>query len=218
MSSKRIDQAIEEIYDFVESCKHKKLQPSIIILNKDDLYERLDELKLKVPEEIQRCTKILERREEILADAEMKAQKIIEDAQLKADMMVQDSEIMRQAYLQANEFIARANQHADETMFQANYEAEQIRTGAYDYTKDMLTQIQTLFENALEETRAKSTALVDTLARNLEIVTANRKELCEEVAPQPAPVNIEGLDDPQEDGEDIDVLGSNPAEYGRYDQ
>ncbi|MCR5822979.1 MAG: ATPase [Lachnospiraceae bacterium] len=187
MSSKRIEQAIEEIYEFIEMCKPKGLSSTNIVVRKEELLDMLDELKLKIPDEVSRCSKILDRREEILREAELKAQKIIDDAALKAEALVHDSEIMRQAYLQANEFIARANQQADETISAANYEAEQIRSGAYEYTKDMLLQIENVLSTSLEDTKAKQDALVEALSRNLEIVTANRKELCEEVAPEPRP-------------------------------
>ena len=185
MSSKRIEQAIEDIYEYIELCKPKGFSSTQIIVQKDELLDKLDEMKLKIPDEVARCTKILERRDEILREAELKAQKIIEDANVKAEAMVHDSEIMRQAYLQANEFIARANQQADETLGTANYEAGQIRSGAFEYTKDMLLQIENVLSTTLEDTKAKSEAFIEALSRNLEIVTANRKELCEDVAPAP---------------------------------
>ncbi len=208
MSSKRIEQAIEEIYEYIELCKPKGFSSTQIIVQKDELLDKLDEMKLKIPDEVSRCTKILERRDEILREAEIKAQKIIEDANLKAEAMVHDSEIMRQAYLQANEFIARANQQADETLGTANYEAQQIRSGAFEYTKDMLLQIENVLATTLEDTKAKSEAFVEALSRNLEIVTANRKELCEEVAP-----------DDQGDSDIVgDIEGEEPVQYENDNQ
>jgi cell division septum initiation protein DivIVA len=208
MSSKRIEQAIEDIYEYIELCKPKGFSSTQIIVQKDELLDKLDEMKLKIPDEVARCAKILERRDEILREAELKAQKIIEDANIKAEAMVHDSEIMRQAYLQANEFIARANQQADETLGTANYEASQIRSGAFEYTKDMLLQIENVLSTTLEDTKAKSEAFVEALSRNLEIVTANRKELCDEVAPAPI-----------EDSDIVaDIEGEQPVQYENDNQ
>ncbi|MCR5585180.1 MAG: ATPase [Lachnospiraceae bacterium] len=208
MSSKRIEQAIEDIYEYIELCKPKGFSSTQIIVQKDELLDKLDEMKLKIPDEVARCAKILERRDEILREAELKAQKIIEDANVKAEAMVHDSEIMRQAYLQANEFIARANQQADETLGTANYEAEQIRSGAFEYTKDMLLQIENVLSTTLEDTKAKSEAFVEALSRNLEIVTANRKELCDEVAPAPI----------EESDIVADIEGEQPDQYENDNQ
>lgn len=183
MSSKRIEQSIEELYEFIESCKPKGFSNTSVIVVKEQIYDLLDEMKLKIPDEINRCNKLLERRDEIIREAEAKAQKIIEDAQFKAETMVKDSEIMRQAYLQANEYISRANAQAEETVATANYQAETIREGAFDYTREMLAQIEALLQNSYNETKAKSDQLLEALFENLDMVIQNRKELDEQVDP-----------------------------------
>lgn len=183
MGSKRIEQSIEELYEFIESCKPKGFSGTSVIVVKEQIYDLLDEMKLKIPDEINRCNKLLERRDEIIREAEAKAQKIIEDAQFKAETMVKDSEIMRQAYLQANEYISRANQQAEETVATANYQANTIRDGAFDYTRDMLGQIEAILQDSYNETKAKTDQLLEALFGNLEQVIANRKELDEQVAP-----------------------------------
>ncbi len=222
MGSKRIEQAIEELEDYIAQCKPKGFSGTQVIVSKEEIFDRLDEMKLKVPDEINRCNKLLDRRDEILREAEAKAQKIIEDAQLKAEAMVHDSEIMRQAYLQANEFISRANAQADETVNQANYEANIIRDGAYEYTKDMLSTIEAILQNAYNETKAKSEQLLDSLYENLDIVIANKKELCEDVAPEYDDVPAENetpvdysftSDEEQVDDEGSDDFDVNPDSF-----
>ncbi len=184
MGQKKIEQAIDELYEYVDSCKTKGFSGTKIEVQKSELLDKIDEMRLKVPEEIARCAKLLERRDEILREAEIRAQKIIDDASVKAEAMVHDSEIMRQAYLQANEFISRANQQADETMSIAAYEANQVRNGAFEYTKDMLLQIENVLSQTLSETQKRADSFIESLSRNLEIVTENRRELCEEIAPE----------------------------------
>ncbi len=222
MGSKRIEQSIDELYEFIESCKPKPFSGSSVIVVKEQIFDILDEMKLKIPDEISRCNKLLERRDEILKEAEAKAQKIIEDAQLKAEAMVHDSEIMRQAYLQANEFISRANQQAEETVNQANYDASVIRDGAYEYTKEMLSSIESILQNSYNETKAKSEQLLDALYENLDMVIANRKELCEDVAPEydevpeetEAPADFSFTsDEPQQDDEETDDFEVNPDSF-----
>jgi len=55
MSTKRIEQLIEDIYEFVESCKPTGFKSNKVAVPKDELYDLLDELRLKVPDEIKRC-------------------------------------------------------------------------------------------------------------------------------------------------------------------
>ena len=181
MGSKRIEQSIEDIYEYIEGCKPKGFSGTQVIVVKEEIYDLLDEMKLKIPDEINRCNKLLERRDEIIKEAEGKAQKIIEDARLKAEAMVHDSEIMRQAYLQANEFISRANAQADETVNNANFQAESIRSGSLDYADAMLAQIEGILQRSYNETKAKTEELLDALYQNLDTVIANRKELLQEI-------------------------------------
>ncbi len=218
MSSKRIEQGIEDILDYIDSCKHKSFSTSLIVVNKDELYERVDELKLRIPEEIQRCQKIIERKDDILRVAEENARKIIESAQTQAQAMVSESEVIRNAYSQANDFIARTNDEAANVLRNASDEAEQIKTGAYVYAKDMLDQIAEILQNTLVDTKGRFETLVESLSNNYEIVEANRRELCEEIAPEvetddveePAPEGTEGGE-----GEGFEVLGNND-DYGTY--
>ncbi|MGN0506721.1 MAG: ATPase [Lachnospiraceae bacterium] len=186
MSSNKIEQLIDNIYEYIESCKPKGFSTSQVIVPKDELYDLLDELRLRVPDEIKRCQKMLVNRDAILANAQEQADKIIADAKLQAETLVHDSEIMRQAYLQANEMVSRATQEADSIMQAVNRDAEQIRTGALAYTNDMLAEMERVMSMAYEDTRNKSEALLTSIRQNLDIVSENRRELCEDVAPQAA--------------------------------
>ena len=94
--SSRIEQIIEEIEEYVESCKYQPLSTTKIVVNKEELEELLRELRLKTPDEIKRYQKIISNKDAILADAQNKADAIIAEAQAKAREMVEQSEVMLQ--------------------------------------------------------------------------------------------------------------------------
>ena len=110
--SSRIEQIIEEIEEYVESCKYQPLSTTKIIVNKEEIEELLRELRLKTPDEIKRYQKIISNKDAILQDAQSKADNIIEDTKKQVKEMVKESEVMQQAYAQANETINSANQQA----------------------------------------------------------------------------------------------------------
>lgn len=197
-SAKRIERSIDDLCEFIESCKPKFLSQNEVVVPRDKFNEKIDEMRLRIPDEVRRCNKIIEQRDKIISEAEAKAQKIIEDAGIKADAMVHDSEIMRQAYLQANEYLSRATQQADETVANANYEAQQIHQGALEYTKEMLMSIENVLRISYNETKIKTDELLNVLYQNLDIVSANRKELVEDVAPQDESESF--ADDTDEEG------------------
>ena len=132
--SSRIEQIIEEIEEYVESCKYQPLSTTKIVVNKEELEELLRELRLKTPDEIKRYQKIISNKDAILADAQNKADAIIAEAQAKAREMVEQSEVMQSAYAQANETVNNANQQAQEILDAATNDANSIRLGAIGYT------------------------------------------------------------------------------------
>ncbi len=184
MSQNRIEQLIEEMYEYIEGCKPKGFSATQVVVMKEEIYDILDEMKLKIPEEIKRCAKVVANKDQIIANAEERAEKIIADAKRQAEMLVQESEIMRQAYLQANEMVSRASQQADSIFQQASNDAETISMGALRYTNDMLSQVESVIALTYKEAKEKTEAMLLTLEENLKIVQENRRELTEDVAPQ----------------------------------
>ncbi len=184
MSQNRIEQLIEEMYEYIEGCKPKGFSATQVVVMKEEIYDILDEMKLKIPEEIKRCAKVVANKDQIIANAEERAEKIIADAKRQAEMLVQESEIMRQAYLQANEMVSRATQQADSIFQQASNDAETISMGALRYTNEMLAQVENTIALTYKEAKEKTDLMLATLEENLKIVQENRRELTEDVAPQ----------------------------------
>lgn len=126
MVSSRIEQKIEDIYAFVESCKPQALSQSKVVVPKNDLYDLLDDLRRDVPEEITRYQKMLSQRDAILEDAEAKADAIKLDAQEQYKAMVEEHAIMQEAYQQAEETVARANAEAQAIIDTARRQAKKL--------------------------------------------------------------------------------------------
>ena len=50
--SSRIEQIIDDIEEFIDSCKYQPLSNTKIIVNRDEIDELIKELRLKTPDEI----------------------------------------------------------------------------------------------------------------------------------------------------------------------
>ena len=175
--SSRIEQLIDEIEDYIESCKPKFMSSTEIIVNKDEIDELLRELRMKTPDEIKRYQKIISNKEAILADAQAKADAIIAQAQVKTDELVSEHEIMQQAYAQANEVVMIATKQAQEILDNATNDANNIRMGAMQYTDDILKNLESTISHAMDSSKARSDAYMSTLQGFLDVVTTNRAEL-----------------------------------------
>ena len=153
--SSRIEQIIEEIEEYVESCKYQALSTTKIIVNKEEIEELLRELRLKTPDEIKRYQKIISNKDAILADAQAKADNIIEDTKKQVQEMVKESEVMQQAYAQANETINSANQQAQAIIDAATNDANTLRLSAVSYTDEMMANMGQLASNMLDDAATK---------------------------------------------------------------
>ena len=202
--SSRIEQIIEEIEEYVESCKYQPLSTTKIVVNKEELEELLRELRLKTPDEIKRYQKIISNKDAILADAQNKADAIIAEAQAKAREMVEQSEVMQSAYAQANETVNNANQQAQEILDAATNDANSIRLGAIGYTDDMLANLSNIMTTAsfnavviillanlsnimttaLNDAGEKYNSFVESLTSCYNTVVQNRSELSPQGAPE----------------------------------
>ncbi|WP_310605324.1 ATPase [Anaerosporobacter sp.] len=177
MGASRIEQLIEDIYEFVESCKMYPLSSTKVIVPKDELYDLVDELRLRTPDEIKRYQKIIANKDAILQDAREKADTMLAQAQEQTNALINEHEIMQQAYYQANDIVEHATKEAERILAAASQDADEIRQGAIAYTDDMLGDVERILLNAYESTKSKYDNMLESLKGNLDIVANNKKEL-----------------------------------------
>ena len=91
--SSRIEQIIQEIEEYVDSCKFQPLSTTKIVVNKEEIEEYLRELRLKTPDEIKRYQKIISNKDAILEDAQANAAN--KQAQEILDSATQDANSIR---------------------------------------------------------------------------------------------------------------------------
>jgi cell division septum initiation protein DivIVA len=180
--SSRIEQIIEEIEEYVDSCKYQPLSTTKIVVNKEEIEELLRELRLKTPDEIKRYQKIISNKDAILEDAQNKADAIIADAQAKAQEMVTQHEIMQKAYAQANETINAANKQAQDILDSATQDANSIRLSAITYTDDMMANIESVLTQTLDNAGERYKVFIDSLQECVSVVNHNRQELAPQTA------------------------------------
>ena len=197
--SSRIEQIIEEIEEYVDSCKFQPLSSTKIIVNKEELEELLRELRMKTPDEIKRYQKIISNKDAILADAQQKADAIIADAQQKAERIVSESEVMQKAIEQSHQLLEDTNAQAQELIDNATNDSNNIRLSAISYTDEMLENLEKIMNHSIESASAKYNSLMKSMQSCLDIVTQNRAEL----SPQVAPSSYTSLE-PEEDEEEIE--------------
>mgnify|MGYP000947560234 CR=1 FL=1 len=173
----RIEQIISDIESYIDNCKFQPLSNTKIIVNKDQLEDMLNELRLKTPEEVKKYQKILNNKDAIIADAKEQAETIVNAAQIRTEELINEHEIMQRAYAQSNQLIEQATAQAQAILDNATEEANSIRYGAMQYTDDMLAKLQYIIEHSIKDNKEKYDSLLSGLENVLSVVNNNRNEL-----------------------------------------
>ena len=100
-------QIIDEIEDVVEKSFNFF---GFAVTNKEELLSMIDEIRLKLPDELKQARWVKEERQRIIAEAQKDAEKIIKDAQDRVISMIDEHEITKAAKDKANEILTSAKQ------------------------------------------------------------------------------------------------------------
>lgn len=198
--SSRIEQLIDEIEDYIESCKPKFMSSTEIIVNKDEIDELLRELRMKTPDEIKRYQKIISNKEAILNDAKAKAEALINEATVHTNELINEHEIMQQAYAQANEVVTMASKQAQEILDNATIEANELKSQAMQYMDDMLAHLENIISASTQQASSNYDTLIGNLNQYRDIIQSNRSEL------HAVDEDLEGIDNADKASDDLNVM------------
>ena len=121
---------------------------SKVMVDIEELREILEDIRLKLPDELKQAKWVKEERQRIIADAEQEAENMIKEAEGKIVTLVDEHVITKQALAQKEEIIENANRISKE-----------ISLGTRDYADALLEKVE------------------DVLRETLDVVHNNRKEL-----------------------------------------
>ena len=104
--------------------------------DKEELFETIRDIRLKIPDEIKEAQKVTSDEQRIINDAKQEAESILKSAADKVTIMVSEHEISR-----------KAEDHAREIMENAQTEARNMRMATKEYVTSTLNDV----ENTLNE-------------------------------------------------------------------
>ncbi len=122
------------------------------ILDADDIFEILDEIRRVFPQEFSDARRIIKEEQETLDRAQQQANSIIADAQQQAMILAGDQEIVRLAQQQAESIRDQAAQYERDTRYNAEEYADTVLAHLEENLKSLtgtVTRVrQTLDENS----------------------------------------------------------------------
>ena len=125
---------ILEIIDLMEETIDKAAVVPLsgkILVDKEDLLDYIQEMRLVFPDEVKEAKWVKEERERILAEAQTRSETMIKNAEEKVVQMIDEHEITKQAVEQANQMVNDAQTKAME-----------IKTDCDQYADDILNDLE----------------------------------------------------------------------------
>ncbi|MDO5118577.1 MAG: ATPase [Coriobacteriales bacterium] len=122
------------------------------IVDAQDVYEILDEIRRLFPQEFADARRIVREEHETLERAQQQADAIVADAQQQAMVLAGDQEVVRLAAMQAEQIRDNAQQYERDTRYNAEEYADTVLAHLEDNLKSIANSVtrvrQTLNENA----------------------------------------------------------------------
>jgi vacuolar-type H+-ATPase subunit H len=136
---------VEDILHFIDQLEEEldrgwKLPlTSMVMVNKQRLWDIIDNMRIYIPEEVQKARRLSQERERILAQAEEEAGRIVDLARKRAEEMASSHELAQSARAEAVEIIS-----------QARREAQQFQAEADSYALEVMIQLGKQLESVLQ--------------------------------------------------------------------
>ncbi len=156
-----IESLVDELEQIIEEAKspltgggQKK------IVDSQEVFEILDEIRERFPQEFQDARRIIKAETEMLDRARQQADTIIADAQQQAMILAGDQEIVRLAQQQAEQIRDQAQQYERDTRYNAEEYADAVLVQLEDNLKSITSSVtrvrQTLAENSGPRNRSSN--------------------------------------------------------------
>lgn len=153
---------------------------SLVVVNEEKLLKQLDEVKRKIPQQIEQAIDVLLRKKMIIAEAEDCAQRIIDSAQKRANQILNESGIIQQAEMEARELRHSVHLECDSLQRHTLEEVEKMRTNTVQQVNHMIHSAQqqsdSMYRGADEYVDSVLNHLEQELHEMLKVVERGRRQ------------------------------------------
>ena len=185
----KVLQLLEELEEIVQGASKVPLTGKSL-LDAEDLMEIIKEIRVELPEELQRAQWINDEKARIIGEAESERTAMLEEARAQSEAMIDRDEITNQARIKAEEIISNADMQS-RNMKMRTYEyidnvmnsmIERVEYANRVYMKDMYENLKKSFDQ-VTETLTDNKAEINNLAYQESVKSNARDSLDENFMP-----------------------------------
>lgn len=125
-----IQHLVDRLEDLIDEGRHLPFS-KFTMIDEERALEIIDQMRISIPEEIEKAARILAQRDRVLAQANEEAARLLQNARQKGEQML-DQEVNVQA----------AHNRAANVVEQARQQAAQMKTEADQYVTQVLSRLE----------------------------------------------------------------------------
>jgi hypothetical protein len=136
-----IQHLVDRLEDLIDDGRHI-FGTKYTLIDEERALEIIDQMRISIPDEIEKAARIIAQRDRILAEAHEEAARIVQQHRDRAEQRINDDEIVRAAQERAKAIREAALQ-----------EANRITTEADQYVLQLLTRLEQLLTSNITQVR-----------------------------------------------------------------
>lgn len=162
---KKMEDLLDELYDVVSESKSGSIFGGKT-LDKDLVFNIIEDIRLSFPVEIKEARKIISSAEKIIHNAEYEANKIIKNAEEHKLKLISEHEITK-----------AVKQECEVIQEEAREYVREMRIGAVTYADKCLANLESELQTSLKELSRNFRAIEDIITSEINTIYKNRQEL-----------------------------------------
>jgi len=119
----------------------------VFFLDVDDVLDYTHQIRVSLPQQIQRADQITREKDRILAEAHEQAERMVTEAAGQAELTIRKAQDESRILVSNSEIVRQAQQEGQRIVDQARQEAEAIRQGALEYARNIFDNLNKSVDN-----------------------------------------------------------------------
>ena len=144
-------QLLDELEDVMDSSKAVPFSSKVTV-NKEEIYDIISEIRMKLPNELKQSKWVIEERNKILIDAQREADEIVKNAEDRMVRLVDENEVTKKT-------------------------SKDMRLGAMEYAESVLADAEGKLKELKSVVYSESIKTDDYFAQTLDVLAENIQEL-----------------------------------------
>lgn len=148
-----IQHLVDRLEDLIDEGRHVPLS-KFTLIDEERALEIIDQMRISVPEQIEKASRLINQRDRLLAQANEEANRILQLARERSDEMVERDAIVQKARTQAQNIIEEARREAEAIRAEADAYALKVLKALEEKLQYHLTSAQVSIAQLLNEREA----------------------------------------------------------------